>query len=685
MHEATPWAASIVADMRVTILDRRDLALTLEMQPHSVQPNSTLKIAAQAVDVAWNGRPLGTCQFVAEEGWTPKTFSFDVPEHCQTLGANTLTFASRYAVSARHLYGEGNDERSHAFGLIKLTMTPKGAPLPTQTTLVQPKLVFTGEAVEQHPRSRLSVPVRLPESGTGRLSLTGVEAVEGGASARIFLRYDTVSGPLEKEIMPWRKIESSGEPIDYQLDEFRAQYVELVFDVAGAPVNWVAPTIQWDGAPIEMARPEPATVETPYQNVVLIVLDAFRGDSAAGNGHYRTLTPHIDAAANEGVLYRHAYAAVPFTYCSTWTICTGLYPFQHGGMGGDLAPGATKMAETLQTAGITTGLISANPLASHTAGYIEFMDAYEDLEAKPEGDPNLVTDKAVDFLQRHADKRFFLHLHYRQPHGPYRATEDLFQTLSYDPTGRLAKVAKSWIEFNISRLLPDREQAQELRARYDENIKVADTCVGQILDCISSLELDEKTAVIITSDHGEAFGEHDNVYTHTLSVYNSVLHIPMILHGKDIRQLLPNEPQTVASLIDVYPTVCDLMGLPAPALLPGQSLVKKAPVKDAIVAFAQAAWLNEGLFTMQNHWGEAFYWSNYKLIRDNGNQRLEVYDLSRDPGEKTDLASVFPVRANYLLAHAEAWKADQARFIQPTVELTDEIPDTAHLRALGYF
>lgn len=666
LHEATPWAASIVADMRITVLMPRDRTLTLEMQPHAVLPNAQLDIGAQAVEVTWNSTPLGTCCFKKEEGWALKTFTFDLPAQCQTRGPNTLTFSSRYAVSARQLYGEGNDGRSHAFGLKSVALTDKDAPA---APVAPPRCAFNGKTIEQSPRSRLAVPVRLPERRGGTFEME--TAAEDGA--RVFFRTDSVSGPIENEITG----------TVFSLDVYRGQHVEFVFQTGDAPATWKAPRIAWSEAPAKPKAADPA-VDTPYANTVLIVLDALRGDSVGHNGHYRDVTPHINALAEQGVCFSRAYAPVPYTYCSTWSLITGLYPFQHGAFGSETAPAGRTLSEQLHGAGVMTGLISANPLASHAAGYDEFIPAYEDLDTKPDGDPSLVTDPAIEFIRRHADKRFFLHLHYRQPHAPYRAPEPDFRSLSYDPANRLDLITRNWESLDRRTLIPTREQALELRARYDENTRAVDKAVAQLTEAIESLGLDEKTLVIITADHGEAFGEHRNLYTHSITVYEPVLHIPLVIQGNDIQRLLPDKFQPVASLVDIYPTICALMGLPAPDTIAGQSLLSKTVSPDRPMAFAQAAWVNKGLFTEANHWGEAFWFSRYKLIRDNGNQHIEIYDLARDSAEQHNLAQAFPVLTDYLLAQAEAWKAEQAISKRLPVKNEEEIADTEHLRALGY-
>ena len=695
LHDKVLWAASIVAELRLTVLQPRDLVLALEIQQHAVKTDGSVEVPPQEVDVTWNSTPVGTCRFEKEDGWNLKKFALAIPMRCQVSGTNTVTFASRYAVSPRQMLGEGNDGRSHAFGMKHLALLAKVASEPPEGVPEPKSARFGDNAIRQGARSRLVTPAYLPSSGGGALVFDGVAGEAGGLPCRVSLRADSLAGPVEQEVVPWRETGAAQDPVQFSLDEYRGRHVELVFETgagnANAAVLWQGPRIVWwDASERAAVAPARTLASEPYTNTILIVLDALRSDSVDENGHYREVTPTINEIAHKGTFFTRAYAAVPYTCCSTWCIETSLYPFQHGAMGADQAPSAPKLSDIMRRAGIATGLVSANPLASHEDGYDEFTKAYEDLVAKPDGEPGLVTEHAVDFMQRHADKRFFLHLHYRQPHAPYHAPEGDFKKISYDPAGRLAPITKNWHEINDLRAcLPTHEQALELRARYDENSRAVDKEVARIMETLKSLALADKTLVVITSDHGEGFGEHENVYTHTVTVYEPVIHVPLVLHGKDIQKLFMPRVEAVVSSLDIFPTVCALMGVAVPENISGESLMEKTAASPAarVLAFAQGAWWNKGALNLAtNHWCEAYWWPRYKLIRDNTDARVELFDLANDRAEKGNLAMAYPVMTDYLRAQADAWKAQQGRRISTPVPCpkSEERVNPDNLKSLGY-
>jgi len=681
------WAASIEAHMRLVVAHPRDRVLTLELLPHAFDASAVPDAPLQEVAVLWNGARLGVCGLDPKTGYTPKIFRLEVPARAQRSGVNELTFLSKYAVSDREMTERGERDR-FAFGLRSLRLTEGEAEPVTRS----PSQFGDGRIVQQAD-TQLVLPMRLP-AGRCQLVIDGVEAQGAPVDVLVTLRRDTVIGPVEAEVLPVVAAGALRRPVTFDLTAFGGTPVELVLDAAPgsghAAVVWRAPRILTDSPPREtttVAAPPPQ-----FANVIILLPDALRADTVGCYGYRHDTTPHLDALAGAGCVFERMYAPAPYTYSSTWSLFTSLYPFQHGAHGQGRMPGAPALSAVLREAGVATGMVTANPVVTarsgHGEGFDEVLEAFESLEEHPQGDPSLATDAALDFVGRHARGRFFLYVHYRQPHGPYLAPDGYLETISYDPGKHLVTPGQDWRHVTvINRVLLSREKRLELKARYDENVRAVDAEIGRMAEALRELGLADNTCIIVTSDHGEAFGEHDNVYTHTQTVYEGLCHVPLVMNGKGIRDVLPARVDGLVSTVDLFPTVCDLMGVAATA--PGESVVAKARrVHVGIGAYALGAWSHMGaLDPKMHHWGEAYWWPDYKLIRDNSGSRLEVYRLDVDPGEQGNLAIQFPVLTNCLTAEATMWKAAQAARATAPAVLTGHrmnAKDLEMIEALGY-
>ena len=685
------WAASIVAHMRLVVAHPRDRVLTLELLPHAFDEAVVPDPPMQEVGVLWNGTRLGVCWFDPKEGYALKTFRLELPANAQKPGVNEVTFLSKYAVSDQEMTKTGEPDR-FAFGMRSVRLMDAGDGAPVLRTAA----AFGDGAIVQQADTRLVLPMRLPAERKLLFEIGGVEAQGEATTVGVTLRRDSLNGPVVTEILAPTPAGRVRGPIVFDLSACADTPIELLLDAAhagrDAAVVWQAPRILTDAAPDDTVREAP---QTPgFANVVIIVPDALRADTVGCYGYRHDTTPSIDALARTGCVFERMYAPVPYTYSSTWSLFTSLYPFQHGAHGRSKVPGAPTLSAVLQDAGVATGMVTANPVVSarsgHGRGFDEVLEAFEPLDEQPQGDPSLATNAALDFMRRHARERFFLYVHFRQPHGPYLAPDGYLETITCDPAKHLVTPGQDWRHVTvINRVLLSRERRLELKTRYDENVRAVDAEIGRLVAALSEMGLDESTCVVVTSDHGEGFGEHDNVYTHGLTVYENLCHVPLVLQGEGLQDLLPARVRGLVSTVDLFPTVCGLMDVPTPASACGESVLAKAGrAHHGVGAFAKGAWMNQGAFDPEmNHWGEAYWWNDYKLIRDNSHSRIEVYDLRADPREQGNLAPAFPVLEDCLTAEAAVWKAKRAAQVEfEAVDSTTEMNEKDHelIQALGY-
>jgi arylsulfatase A-like enzyme len=181
--------------------------------------------------------------------------------------------------------------------------------------------------------------------------------------------------------------------------------------------------------------------------------------------------------------------------------------------------------------------------------------------------------------------------------------------------------------------------------RYHNALHSADEALGQLLDGLRQRGLDRNTLVVILGDHGEAFGEHPGNIGHTLAVYEENVRVPLLFSAPGL-STSPVRVGRVASLVDVAPTVLDLLGIPAPSGWQGQSLLDRAP---RVALFCTDYSL--GLLGLRD--------GRWKLIHELESGRSTLYDLQDDPGEANDVSGSHPERAEAYREHLRRWAAAQ--------------------------
>jgi len=295
-------------------------------------------------------------------------------------------------------------------------------------------------------------------------------------------------------------------------------------------------------------------------NVVLITLDTLRADHVSCLNPQSVPTPHIDELAARGVRCVQAVAQVPLTTPSHASILTGTYPQVHRvrDIGGFvLDKSVPTLASIAQEAGLETAAFVGSAVLSHHYGLNRGFGTYnDDMGAKREegllpgvvaevrGD--VVTQRALEWLENHSagqgrsssGRHFFLWVHYYDPHFPY------------DP--------------------PMPFKAKYAKDLYSGEVAFTDVQVGRLLEWLAGHGLNEKTLIVLMADHGESLGDHGE-YTHGVFLYESTMHIPLIVAGPGIP---PGQvvQQQVRS-IDVMPTVADFLHISAGDKVQGASLM----------------------------------------------------------------------------------------------------------------
>jgi len=451
---------------------------------------------------------------------------------------------------------------------------------------------------------------------------------------------------------------------------------------------------QSSGSPHQRQTSVPISDAEHPQRVILIGIDTLRTDRLSSFGYHRETSPRLDQlATEEGVRFERAYASSSWTLPSMTSLFTSLHPPQHlvEDRGTRLAPQVPTLAGAFATQGwLTAGFathIYVSSLFGLDSGFGEWRDVSVDWYYR-EGQQvraDVLNDYVFRWLDQHQDKRFFLYVHYFDPHWDYAPPPPYdrhFIDASYEAPGRgTFQFLQQYIPQD--RLVSDAD-LQRINGLYDGEILWTDSQLGRLFDRLKELNLWDGTLVAVTADHGEEFQEH-NSFHHIRTLYEEVLRVPMILKMPNGRPQGWREVVTerVASM-DLSTTLLQLSGVPVPGTFEGQTLVPlmKAPGDDRTV-FAR---------TIRHTGGKiALIQSHHKLIRSNAlagpaeDAQTELYDLDADPGEKNSLAGAEPELAARMAEEADAWLARMQTSRSKSnlkVLLTPE--QREHLRTLGY-
>lgn len=380
---------------------------------------------------------------------------------------------------------------------------------------------------------------------------------------------------------------------------------------------------------------------TAPSSLVLVTIDTLRADRVGVyGGSQAPATPHLDALARRGTFFRTALSSVPLTLPSHATILSGLEPYHHGvhDNGVDVFPSDRETVATrLKANGFATGAFVGAYVLDRRFGLARGFDTYDDaIVRRSEGVSDLESERRCDVVVAAATKwiaaqtgRFFVWVHLYDPHAPY------------DP--------------------PEPFKVQYAGRAYEGEIAAADGCVGRLLESATS----RGVVVAVTSDHGEGLGDHGE-RTHGFFVYESTTRVPLILAGPGV----PAAREVPwGRTVDLAPTLLALARVEVPAGLDGIDLLGRNPERPAYAETMYPA---------------SFGWAPLRALRE-GNlkfiaaPRPEVYDLAKDPGEKSSIhASNSPaaVAMEKQLASLATTPRRGARAVNPEVE--------ERLRSLGY-
>lgn len=657
------WGLGERSVLTVDVVDERERRLALRGWSYGFGDDPP-----QQVSVSVNGREIGRRLLPARAAQV----EFDVPRAAWVLGENRIELAyGRHHAAAGELpwavawdgvrltgIGDRTAEPPSvdADGALVLpagTALDWGLELPAAAWLAWDAVEARGGAVLEIERGTddESVAHEIDAGGPGRLRLTEDDAPF--RLHRVFVR--AVSG-------------ASGR------GEVRIRGLRL-----HQPPRVVAP-----------AGPTAAATLDPRPNLLVYVIDTLRADRLGCYGYPRPTSPEIDRFAAGATLFREGRAQSSWTRPAMATLLTGLLPIAHRAEDStDRLPEEIEtLAERLGAAGYATAMVTTNGNVVSRFGFRQGFETFHYLPERRRAEEVHVQSGRVNevvfrwLADRPTDRPFFLVVHTCDPHDPYTPDKNWQRKLAPDVADLSIGHVRSMLKRGRLAGAEAARLAPSIGALYDAEIAANDASFGALVRRLERLGIGDRTAVVLTSDHGEELFDHGS-WTHGRTLFEEQLRVPFVVRfpgGVGAGRVLPGP----AEQIDLTPTLLELAGLPRPAALPGRSLLGDLEGPGPGPSRPSLAFL-----THHEDRAASILASEWKLIRLDRRESVlarapvQLYSLGSDPAERHSRILDRPLHRRWLeglLTAAEI--RHRSELPRQPVTIDRELAD--RLRALGY-
>lgn len=548
----------------------------------------------------------------------------------------------------------------------------------------------------QRPRLQLALGTIEQRAVTFRVS---VGSGAGNGDQKVFER--TVTVPYRWDTAAIDLLAFGGKRVTLSLT--------VVADAAGAIGFWGTPVIR-------EAAPPPATIagKRRPRGVILLWADTLRRDHLSFYGYSRKTTPTLERMSAEGAVFDDCVAQATWTKASGPSLLSSLYPTTSTVLSfNDVLPSsATTVAEAYRAAGYSTiGLASIAFVGKGTNLHQGFEEFHEQGSFEPPGGlakfARVEVDRLLPWLDAHQDGPFFILLHIRDPHSPFKP-EAPYDTMWASPEGRAAQehrreLVKKHIRNPLMRTFGMPSKDDLLRAGidpeayvayekdlYDGAIRAMDAEIGRVRERLEELGLDRETLIAFISDHGEEFLEHGRMF-HQQSVYGELTSVPLFFWWPGMIPAGVRAAPTVQN-VDIMPTLLALSGIRPPTEAQGASLL-------GLLDGTERSWrrpaITEAIGRVDPTTPQDDAWSiivgDHKLVHrpkpPAGRGEYELYDRRTDRFDRKDIAAANPEIVARLATELESWRrmATAARLKPDAAIKADMSPeDLERLRALGY-
>lgn len=389
----------------------------------------------------------------------------------------------------------------------------------------------------------------------------------------------------------------------------------------------------------------PAAAGTP-PNVIVVLVDALRADHLEPYGYtLRHTSPNLARFATRAMVFDNVISQAGWTVPSVASIFTGVNPQVHQVLRynqssrvemDSMSLDHDTIAEMFKKGGYSTAALLKSIVVDSGRGYSQGFDSFDVVNPKQnqaDGDSaRELTDRAISYLEtaKTAGKPFYLYLHYMDPHSPYKAPEPFYSKYKNASYSGPVSGAHMQIENDYKKAgkMPSPADIEQMYALYDAEIEYWDSQFGRFMQTLVSSGMDPNTIVVVMADHGEAFCEHGLNLFHE-NLWQENIHVPFIIKAPNMKT---GHAKNWAQNVDLAPTLAELTGLPKGKYWQGNSQVPvlKGQAAPVDVAYSEYA--------------------DFRTVIDQSGKKLLtgvpggplLFDLSKDPGEKNNLAASLP-------------------------------------------
>ena len=389
-------------------------------------------------------------------------------------------------------------------------------------------------------------------------------------------------------------------------------------------------------------------------NLIFVSFDALQGAHVGHLGYKRNTTPTIDAVARNAFAFSNAISVASWTVPASMTWFTGVYPSEHGMVNkfalwappvqklaklNEVAPNLVTLAEILRQNGYATGGFTGNAGVSGGFGYEQGFDVYYH-EQGVFGSMDLSIPRALDWVRKNRDRKFFLFLHGYDIHGqntPARGYDYRFVDPAYDRKYLGTEIEQEALReegLRRGQLTMRDADVRFWRDLYDEKIQRTDEKFRGFLAEFDKLGVAGRTVLVLTSDHGTEFYEHRR-FDHGFTLYQEHIHVPLVIQAPNAKA-----GKVIAdriSSIDVMPTILDLLGIEL------ADRAKRQLRGTSLIPAMRGEQIARDVFSETDYREYTFKRSiiapdGWKLVYTLENLQRELFDLKKDPGETGNLA-----------------------------------------------